>query len=169
MSALLFFAGRRKGADVAAWKQSARAEAAAAIDDSDYAIALLNMVKAFERVPHDILVRHAVKNGYDLWLLRLSLAAYLLGRAVGIHGVFSVLLFASRGITAGSTFATAELRLLLIDLLDEVSRAFPLVTLAVYVDDIGAEIAATKRLVLRLLAEAVRRLAAGIVALRMEL
>ena len=72
-------AGEGMGADVAAWKQAARAELAATMKSSvGYAVALLDLVKAFERVPHHILVREAKKLGYPLWLLRLSLAAYRL-------------------------------------------------------------------------------------------
>ncbi len=47
-----FFAGQARGADVAAWRQAARAEAAAYATAS-YAQSLLDVVKAFEAVPHD--------------------------------------------------------------------------------------------------------------------
>ena len=44
------YAGAGKGAEVAAWRQAARAEQAAA-RGWDYAAVLLDLVKAFERVP----------------------------------------------------------------------------------------------------------------------
>ena len=53
-----FFAGEAKGADVAAWKQAARAEVGA-YDGLDHALALLDIVKAFDGVPWDWLVRQA--------------------------------------------------------------------------------------------------------------
>ena len=46
------YAGERKGADIAAWKQAARAELASTTETpAGYAQALLDLVKAFERVP----------------------------------------------------------------------------------------------------------------------
>ena len=73
------------GADVAAWKQAARAELAATFKKSvEYAVALLDLAKAFERVPHHILVREAMRLGHPLGLLRLSLAAYRLPRTLRI-------------------------------------------------------------------------------------
>ena len=74
-----FYAGPRKGADVAALKQAARAELAATSSHMDWACGLLDLVKAFERVPHDWLVKQAVKYRYPLIVLRLNLAAYRLG------------------------------------------------------------------------------------------
>ena len=76
-----FFAGEAKGADVAAWKQAARAEVAVC-DGLDHAAALLDIVKAFDGVPWDWLVKQAIARGYNLWLLRLSIAVYALGRTI---------------------------------------------------------------------------------------
>ena len=67
------FAGARKGATVAAWKQAARAEHAAALAVA-YARSLLDLVKAFERIPHALLVRESVALGYPMWLIRLAVA-----------------------------------------------------------------------------------------------
>ena len=62
---------------------------------------------------------------YPLWALRLSIAANRLGRRISINGMLSSDMTACRGITAGTAFATAELRLLLLTALDNVVRAFP--------------------------------------------
>eukprot|EP00973_Karenia_brevis_P009309 1260699-Karenia_brevis.AAC.1 len=94
-----------------------------------YAAVLLDLVKAFERVPRDWLVRQAVKYEYPLLVLKLSLAAYSLQRTIGIDGIFSTMVVAVRGITAGSVHATIELRVLLIQFLDEAYGQFPYVTL----------------------------------------
>ena len=51
-----FFAGEAKGADVAAWQQAARAEAGIC-DGLTHAVALLDLVKAFDSIPLDWLVR----------------------------------------------------------------------------------------------------------------
>ena len=53
-------------------------------------------------------------------LLMWSVAAYKLARVVGLNGVYSSLLVASRGITAGSVFATVEMRIVVLEALDYV-------------------------------------------------
>ena len=40
---------------------------------------LLDLFKAFDSVPFGWLVKQAIKFGFNLWLLRLSIASYLLG------------------------------------------------------------------------------------------
>ena len=134
-----FYAGPRRGVQVAAWKQAARAELAQACERGTYAAMLLDLVEAFERVPHDWLVRQGSRYNYPLKILRLSIAAYRLGRTIVIDGICSVLLWATRGITAGSVFATIELRVLLIQWLDESAAAYSIVTFTVYVDDTSIE------------------------------
>ena len=61
---------------------------------------LLDLIKAFERVPHAWLVVKARELGYNLYLLRASLAAYRMPRALLVEGVCSWLVTASPGITA---------------------------------------------------------------------
>ena len=94
-----------------------RAEAIVALK-GEYAQVLLALVKAFEMVPYDWLVRQARKYGFSLRLLRLSIAAYKLSCAVGTCGSFSGLVRALRGVTAGSGFAQTELRVLLLEVVD---------------------------------------------------
>ena len=72
----------------------------------------MDLTKAFELVDHAKLLEAARKRGYPLALLRMSLAAYRLSRTIGVDGAFSRKVEATRGITAGSGFATSELRLL---------------------------------------------------------
>ena len=105
------FGSAGMGAQRASWEAAFMAEIAA-LQCRDHAQALLDLVKAFETVPHDLLVEAAKAKGYSVMLLRLSIAAYRLQRSIGIDGVFSKFMRATRGITAGSGFATSELRLL---------------------------------------------------------
>ena len=105
------------GSQQAAWHASYQAEQAK-YDDEEYAQSLLDLVKAFETVDHELVVLAAKEHGYNPWILRLSLAAYRAPRRIGIDGVFSRLVVAGRGITAGSGFATTELRVLLLSLVD---------------------------------------------------
>ena len=84
-----------------------------------------------------MLVKAAKAKGYPIAILRLSLAAYRLGRSIGIDGVFSRLIRATRGITAGSGFATAELKVLLQETMEELHSRWALViTIKLFVDDL---------------------------------
>ena len=92
--------------------QAARAELASTSSHMEWTCGLLDLVKAFERVPHDWLVRQTVAHHYPLLLLRLSLAAYRLGRVVVIQGVCTKIMWDCRGIVAGAIHATIELRVM---------------------------------------------------------
>jgi len=128
------FGGAGKGAQRAAWQVAFKAETAA-LKTHSYAESLLDLIKAFEKVPHHLLVRAARLQGYNLWVLRLSLSSYRLRRSIGVDAVYSRLVLAACGITAGSTFATSELRLLLIGAIDMVISVWCTAEVFVYVDD----------------------------------
>jgi len=162
------YASAGKGADVAAWRQAARSEQAAARGWS-YGAALLDMVKAFERVPHDLLVVKARAKGYSLRLLKVSLSAYRLARTLMVQGACSALVVAVRGITAGAGHAVIELRLLLGDLWDDAHRLYPTVSLTIFVDDSTLEVLGTRRFVSRLMRKVLSFIVAGLENLRMEL
>ena len=118
------YGGAGRGAQRAAWVAALDAETAA-LGKKQHAQALLDLVKAFEMIPHQKLIDAASGRGYPLRLLRLSLAAYRLQRAVGSRGIFASQVRATRGITAGSGFATTELRVLLIDLINLLQHKWP--------------------------------------------
>ena len=139
-----FYAGPAKGADVAAWKQSLLAEAAHSMQ-LPYVSTLLDLVKAFDTVPFDWMAKQASKFRYNLWLLRLSLAAYLLARVLDIDGCCSVLVWASRGLAAGSVLATIELRVLLIEFADMATSMSLYCRITLYVDDATVETVCTSR------------------------
>ena len=119
--------------------------------------ALFDLVKAFETIRHDLVVMAAKDKGYNLVILRLSLAAYRLRRAVGIDGVFSRRITAVRGITAGSGFATSELRVLLQGVLERVQQNWSLsvVNLKLYVDDLTIAVSGLPGRAARIVAEVV--------------
>ena len=116
------------------WLQAAAFEEAS-LANRAAAASLVDLVKAFERVRYDVLLQEAMRWGYPIWLLRLTLAAYRLGRRISICGVLSEVVWACRGITAGSVSATTELRMTLLHLLDGIVRLFPAILLHVYVDN----------------------------------
>ena len=90
-----------------------------------YAQALLDLGAAFDRVPLWLLVQEANELGYPLKVLRLSIATYLLERVIRIGGVVSKSILAWRGITAGSIFATTEMRVILVGVMDRTMARFP--------------------------------------------
>ena len=151
------FGGKGMGAQRAAWVEAFTVEAAA-LQQEEQAQALLDLTKAFELVDHSKLVDAAIKRKYPLAILKLSLAAYRLPRSIGIDGNFSREVTATRGITAGSGFATSELRLLLIDLLEDTQAHWGLsVRLSLYVDDLTISVRGKAAFVRNRLAAAVDR------------
>ena len=148
------FGGAGKSAQYAAWQAAFTAECAA-LTHLDHIQALLDLVKAFETVPHWILARCAAAKGYPAALLRLSLASYRLHRSIGIGGIQSRLIRATRGITAGAGFATVELEVLLYETIEELnSRWASVLTIKVYIDDITLAACGLPQRVIRVMTEA---------------
>ena len=129
-----FFGCQGMGAQRAAWSAAFEAEAATLVGQ-DPAAAMLDLVKAFEMISHQDLVRAAKEVGFSLRVLRMSLAAYRIARTVGVDLVYSRQVTATKGITAGSGMATSELRMLLTETIFAVRKAWP-VKLKLYVDDL---------------------------------
>ena len=148
------FGGPGKGAQVAAHQVAFAAESAA-LRSHTFGTSLLDLVKAFESVPHAILATAARKLGYPLVMLRLCLASYRLKRTIGIEGVYSREVVATRGITAGSGSATTELRLLMLDVIQELHLAWgEKLIVKLYVDDLTLAACGRTKLVIQLLVDA---------------
>ena len=158
------YGGKGRGAQLAGWQFSANAEAAWH-ESAVHAAGLLDIEKAYERIPHHVLVREAHARGYPLALLRLSLAGYRIARIVGVGGIFSRPILPMRGIVAGSGFATRELRALVIGVFDKVMTACPWTRLTVYVDDATLACTGTERTVIKGLIEAIERTCSGLTEL----
>ena len=137
------YAGKGKGANVAGWKQAAAAELAATMRTSvEYVQTLLDLVKAFDKIPLWLLVQEAIALGYPLRMLRLSIATYQLKRVIRIGTVVSKVVTAITGITAGSGFATSEMRLVMVRVIDRALKLYPAITPTLFVDDLAAEVSA---------------------------
>jgi len=80
-------------------------------------------------------------------VLRLTLAAYRLARTIGSDGA------ATRSITAGSGLATSELRLLLLDMIDQLGDIVG-IAVKLYVDDLTLTATGTRKQVTEKLAQA---------------
>ena len=139
-------AGKGKGANVAGWKQATAAELAATMRTSvEYVQTLLDLVKAFDKVPLWLLVQEAIALGYPLRVLRLSIATYQLKRVIRVGRVVSKVVTAVTGITAGSGFATSEMRLVMVRAIDRAMKLYPAITPTLFVDDLAAEVCAPPR------------------------
>ena len=126
---IVAYAGKGMGANVAAWKQAISAELAATMKTTvEYVQTLLDLVKAFDKVPLWLLIREAVALGYPLRILRLSIATYQLKRVIRVGSVISKTVQAVTGITAGSGFATSEMRLVMIRVIDRALTLYPTIT-----------------------------------------
>ncbi len=163
-----FYAGAGRSATVAAWKQAFRAELAHSLE-VHYGQVLADLIKCFEYVDHEALVQEAVRMEFPLFLLRLSIASYLMPRSIRVDGVYSRIVIASRGITAGSIFATTELRVLIIRAVDKVVVTVPRAKLTLYVDDLSAESAGTLKTVTEDLERATEAIAEGFLPLGLRL
>lgn len=158
------------GADIAAWKQAARAELATTAQFKvGCAQALLDLVKAFDRIPHWLIVSEAKALGYPLWFISLSLQAYKLKRSIKIRYVVSKTVQAYRGITAGSGTATSEMRLVMIRIIVRAKEAHPAVAPSCFVDDLSAEMTGPDDHVLKEFAGFLKHVAGSFLEAEMEL
>ena len=122
------------GAHRAAWVAAMVAENAA-FTRKHLAHGLLDLVKAFELIPHLRIITACKALGYPLTILRLSLSAYRLPRTMGIQGIYSTTVVATQGITAGSGFATDELHATMYIIVREAYEVTLNPSIAVYVYD----------------------------------
>ena len=122
------------------FRQALKADLATAQSRS-FGIVLWDLLKCYEHALHPILYVKAKKYGYPLALLRMSLAAYIAPRRIMFNGIVSDLVYASRTIVAGSTFATSELVLYLLDTALAFQRVCPAVSLNIFIDDLAFDVA----------------------------
>ena len=116
------------------WKVAAGAELATRTKQCTMSI-MLDLSKAFERIPHAILYAHGVALGFCRRLIRMSLKAYRLPRRIGVNGIFSRLVLALQGVTAGDTFATTYMRLIMLSVMDRGHTLWRELLFELYVDD----------------------------------
>ena len=64
-------------------------------------------------------------------------------RVIRVDSAVSRVIVAIQGIVAGSSSATTEMRLLMIDVIDSGLKVFTSITPTVFVDDVGAEAASS--------------------------
>ena len=82
-----------------------------------------------------------------LIIFRQSIVTYLLERVIRIGSVISKNVWAFRGITAGSGFATTELMIIMLRIVDKACRLYPLIMPTLFVDDLAADATAPAAMV----------------------
>ena len=91
------------GAQRATWQETFSVEGAK-VRHKHFAATLLDLTKAFELVAHRLLAEAAQRHGYSIIVLRLTVAANR-RPCHGVDGIYTALIVACCGITAGSGFA----------------------------------------------------------------
>ena len=129
---------------------------------------MLDLIKAYDSVPFDHLADKGRRLKYNLYLLRLSIASYMLARVLEVEGCCSVVIHASRGLAAGSVLATIELRLLLIDAGDRLVKACLYCRLTLYVDDATVETVCVAGSIVHQHSSAVNRFVGDLQDLRLQ-
>ena len=121
----------------AAWR--ARVRALDATDRGRTVIeAMWDLRKCFEHVPHDKLVEQASRLGFPMDILRVSVASYAWPRILTTdYGVVADALWPTRGIVAGSAYATFELTAYLVAALRAIQGEHPDASLSMFVDDLS--------------------------------
>jgi len=100
---------------------------------------LLDLVKAFERIPYRVLLREARRLHYPIRMIRLAIATYRLPRVIRVGAAYSDLVWAMRGIVVGSGLATTEMRIVMINIVDCALIQHPTVEPTLFVDDLSGE------------------------------
>ena len=86
-----------------------------------------------------MLLREAKRLNYPIRLIRLAIITYRLPRVIRVGQAYSDLMWAMRGIVAGSGLATTEMRIVMIDIVDAALIVHPSIVPTLFVDDLSAE------------------------------
>ena len=132
------YASKGRAATRVAWQAAFNAKAAH-LCGRRHVHGLLDLTKAFDKVDWRRLIDAGLRHGYPMRMLLLALRSYTHPRVLKMRGAISDDIVASCGIGAGSTSATTELKLVLLDVVDRMRVSHRFSELSVYVDDCGVE------------------------------
>ena len=135
------WAGEGKSAETAVGIQMVRDEGR--IEGCESANILADMIKAYERVEHGVLIREAQALGFPLAILKVHVALFGGPRRVAINNVFSHVMFSRWSIIAGSCFAPTYLRITVTRALDWWTARWPYIHITLYVDDLSLHMIST--------------------------
>ncbi len=124
-----------RNAERAVWEQSLLDEAAMARGWCS-AATLVDLVKAFEHIPLEVLWRKAKAHCFPLRLIVLVLELCAAPRRLVFRGAVSEATETLTAVVAGLVAAIDCMYLMVVDALDGLRREFPLLRLVAYVDDL---------------------------------
>jgi len=154
-----FYGARSRGATVCSWMVAAMAEYARMIG-KEVAVALFDLVKAFEHISHWWLKNQAEKFGFNKVVLRFLVGLYSMPRRLRIGMLVTSLFRVFRTVVPGDSFADLLMRLAVMSVLDDVTVTYKGqgLHLACVVDDIQFLALGDVTTVTRVIAEASKQL-----------
>ncbi len=129
------WAGPGRNAERAVWEQSLLDEAALARGWAS-ASTLVDLVKAFEHIPLEVLWRKAKAHRFPLRLICLVLELCAAPRRLVFRGAVSEVTTTLTAVVAGLVAAIDCMYLMVVDVLEGLRRDFPRLRLIAYVDDL---------------------------------
>jgi len=152
-----FAAGKGRCTTDPAWRHSVRNQISRAKGD-EVAALCWDLRKFYETVSWARLREQAVKHGFPLTLVDITINAYRMARVVTYEGRPAADVYPSRGIVAGDSLSDVLVKLYYLETLDEFAVANPSVGLEVYFDDLQISARGPARLVQKTLPEAASNL-----------
>ena len=135
---LPFAAQKCRSPSEVVWRHAFKAEAAQS-SNVHFACLLWDLLKCYEVINHANLLRAGIKHSYPIAILRICICLYLAPRRILYKGLVSRPIAPTRGILAGVSTATSELRLILLDMVQNHVMSHPAVHLNVFIDDIALD------------------------------
>eukprot|EP00973_Karenia_brevis_P092496 12412704-Karenia_brevis.AAC.1 len=121
----IFGTGQGRTIEDLVWRQNFRAEEATSKQECAVCI-LHDLEKCYERIRRSDLAAEAIRFQYPITYLRMTISSYRSGRRILHNGLMHRPLYASRGIIAGASSATTELKLAMIRLLLDITCRHPM-------------------------------------------
>ena len=144
-----------------------RLAAEGAPEGHETAVALMDLIKAYELVPHHRILDGAIFFGFPVRVLRVVFAVFLLARRICVENCFSEtnILVPFSTIIAGSVFGPCFLRMSLQRTVDAWQANWPLLQMYLYIDDMGILCQGPKKYIEVVFFRAVQQLDAALIAI----
>jgi len=132
------FGGRGRSSSNAVWVQALYNEAADFQDEAAVTV-LLDLAKAFESVPLELVWERGIAMGFPREVLRLSLEVCSFLRHLTLEGVVEEGVQTVSAILAGTSFATDLLFMVMVVPCDHLREEWPRLNLSLVVDDLAVQ------------------------------
>ncbi len=129
------YAAAGRGAAMGAWDIALEIEASESLGMSMAAF-LADMEKFYEYIPHGLVAQKALKLGFPPAVALLAVRQYGSERRIAVNGCLTEGVLTDRGVVAGCSIATSIVKLVLVEVIDDVKNKFPRLLLFNYLDDL---------------------------------